>query len=434
MGDRYLIVVRDHYLLGGQIAQSSARAAAPSSSSQDPLAMRHVALTQVAQELVKGGVTDGYAMVAALNTVAPAPMRVAPLVAPPRVTVLSGIGALIVDEDDVPSASLARNRVLEVYPNFDIGVTPPVVGAVNVTAPWHRAQMGLPQAETGQGSLVGVLDTGIDTSHPEFAGKTVHFEEFDRLGTPLGAAARDAGDHGTHVCGIISGATCGIAPDADLAVAAVLTTRAPNGQMTGSLLQIAAGLNWLLITTFRPGEAGVDVINASLGTAVPQGGPPRSGYHSFLHTTLRNALLAPGVMMVAAIGNDGARGEGYHGSPGNYDVTFSVGATSRAQPPQVAPFSDWDTSWNSPPMALTTKPDVCAPGVNIYSSVPGPGAYAVMSGTSMATPMVSGAAALLIERTPSLRRNPAALRSALLALATVGVAPTARGGAGQVTM
>lgn len=180
--------------------------------------------------------------------------------------------------------------------------------------------------------------------------------EFDATGFPVSTAPRDADDHGTHVAGIAAGGTCGVAPGADLAVAAVLTQRNNEGQFSGSLAQILGGFNWLVSHNHASG-GGISkcpVVNASLGG---------QGYRDYLyssvetqHTTLRSSL------MVAAIGNFGNNGVNNHGSPGNYDLTIGVGAVDANR--IAAPFSDWGIE--STHMAL--QPDICAPGVKIYAS------------------------------------------------------------------
>lgn len=342
-----------------------------------------------------------------------------------EVRILPALGALIVDDANVDVQALAASTRSLVLPNDVVPMVKPVPtdasDAQDIDGAWHleairagvsRSSTGL----TGKGTLVGVLDTGIDASHSEFAGKKVYFAEFDANGNLISSAPHDTGVHGTHVSALIAGKTVGVAPGADLAVAAVLTH--PEG---GFLIQIVAGLEWLINTAFE-GDAelpGVDVINASLGG---------SGYNPFLYSTLSTARALYGTLMIAAIGNDGRRGINHHGSPGNYDIVLGVGATDQQE--VVAAFSDWGTVSQHNGIA---KPDLCAPGVDILSAVPG-GGMRQMSGTSMACPIVTGIAALLLEQTPALSMNGLQLMNALRSHATVVATPSSRAGAGRISL
>lgn len=296
---------------------------------------------------------------------------------------------------------------LQVFEDRDIELPSPILAGTSTAAtPWHLSHIAAHGgvAGTGQGVLVGVLDTGIDATHPEFAGKTIHFAEFNAAGILVSTVPRDAGRHGTHVCSLIAGASCGIAPDADLAVVAVLTTPTLTGSRSGTLVQIANGLNWLLTQTFgqRQGPS-VDILNASLGG---------TGYNGYLRGPLTSALLVPGILMVAAIGNDGTSGVGHHGSPGNYPEALGVGAVDPTS--TVAEFSDWGAAVVPAPAPQTVnKPDLSAPGVAVYGALPG-GAFGVKSVTSMASPLVCGLGARILETTPALIGNPLQLRATLV--------------------
>jgi subtilisin family serine protease len=311
--------------------------------------------------------------------------------------ILEGIGALVVDGDAFDVGSLANVVGLTVMPNIEVRLPLPVEAPrdLAIADDWHLRKIGLaPGIPGGDGVLIGVLDTGIDRAHPEFAGKTVHFAEFDALGRQISNVARDAGEHGTHVCSIAAGATAGVAPQAALAVAAVLTTKTPTG-MSGSLIQIVNGFNWLVPATFGRANPGVDVINASLG-----GG----GFNIYLQSAVQNARNI-GIPLIAAIGNGGRSGIGRHGSPGNYPETLSVGATDNQD--QIADFSDWGVA--PPPTGPKYPvPELCAPGVNVYAAKPG-NQMQYMSGTSMATPIVTGVAARRMASNPALRGKPLAL-------------------------
>lgn len=336
--------------------------------------------------------------------------------------VLPSLGAIIMDDDSVDRKALEQTAA--VYENVLIPLVLPhrqLVEAVHDNqqtaslraerldhTPWHLAsiqhdiarQKGL----TGANVLVGVLDTGIDASHRELAGRLTdgRFAEFDKNGRRVASAPHDKFTHGTHVSALIAGRTVGVAPGATLAVACVLTVSTARGP-AGYLTQIARGLDWLLSTPFRGPDAdpGVDIVNGSIGGI---------GYDAFLYTPLAQARLALGTMFIGAIGNSGQYGVNHHGSPGNYDIAVGVGAIDEDL--HVAAFSDWGTVSEHPGVA---KPDLCAPGCAIWSAVPG-GDYERMDGTSMATPLVTGATALLLERDPSLSLSVATLQRQLFAL------------------
>lgn len=332
---------------------------------------------------------------------------------PADMRVLAGVGAILVDRDELDLEAIYSQPGVSVYPNVEIHMVHPDMetvaedpsgGAATAEGQyWHLEKVGLTAGQPGgEGIMIGVLDTGIDDSHPEFTGKIVRFREFDKDGRVVEGPARDAGNHGTHVSSIAAGRQCGAAPDADLAVAAVLTTPDAQGRLFGYLKQITAGMDWLVQHQFRPGRRGVDVVNASLGG---------SGYHAYLEQPVLNGLAA-GISMIAAIGNDGRRGDGFHGSPGNYRTTLSVGASDAED--VTAIFSDWELSGQDGRIQYPV-PNLSAPGVNVLAAIPG-NRYARMSGTSMATPLVSGIAARRMSANPALLGHPRALFLSLLSM------------------
>jgi serine protease AprX len=315
---------------------------------------------------------------------------------------LASLPALVADEETVDPSRLAASgaRVLG-NPAYARACSASEPRAARPD-PWHLERIGVEPFHraglTGRGIIVGILDSGVDITHPELAGVDIHFAAFDDRGVRMPMTARDFGVHGTHAAGLIAGRTVGVSPGATLAVAAVLTLR---GGTVGRFAQILAGLDWLLSTSFQ-GEhrpPGCRIINA--GLQIP-------GYNDFLRAPLLAAAIDPGVLMVAASGNEGTLHPGRLASPGNYDVALGVGATDRND--RVAPFSQFGTVAHAGGIA---KPDLCAPGVDIWSSVPG-GCYTSLSGTSQASPLVCGAGALLVEHRPDVLCRATALRAALL--------------------
>lgn len=320
---------------------------------------------------------------------------------------LDALGAIILNNPAASELDRLRATGATVVENVTVYGGQPVARAdVAPGTPahadlWHLDHIGArgfhEAGITGEGVLVGVIDTGVDASHPDLAGRVAHYAAFDAGGRFMAGRQKDYGDHGTHVCGTIAGRTCGVAPGAKLAVAAALTTSDANGRTIGTLAQVLAAANWLIQTEF--GDQTVSILNMSLG--IP-------GYDGFAYDVIRNARSLQRVLVVAAIGNNGRDGTGGHGSPGNYDTVLGVGATDRDD--RVAPFSDHGQVTAHPGLS---KPDLSAPGVGIVSAVPG-GAYKAMDGTSMAAPVVSGACALLAQEDSSLLGAPDLLKGAVM--------------------
>jgi subtilisin family serine protease len=320
--------------------------------------------------------------------------------------VLEGLNVILADDLDEKTIARLRDRA-EVLENVEIpGIEPVATEADAGCTDWHLSKINVGAARKkglkGAGVRVGILDTGIDATHREFRGRHIQFMEYDTNGFALSTSPRDSGSHGTHVAGLVAGATYGVAPDADLAVAAVLTTVTPRGN-SGYLAQILAGLNWLAHSNHAPAGSPISqcpILNASLGSP---------GYNRYLSSSLHVIRQVPAAQLTGAIGNEGRSGVNNHGSPGNYDIVAGIGATDPSD--VVADFSDWGIEAGSGAL----KPDLSAPGVEVCSAIPG-GGYAPKSGTSMASPIVAGAQALLIQQTPSLATRPAALFTRILRL------------------
>jgi len=250
-------------------------------------------------------------------------------------------------------------------------------------------QIGAPAAHarglTGAGITVAVLDSGIDTSHPDLAGKVAAAASFvdDGLGTG------DPYGHGTHVASIVSGSGAasggrfrGVAPDATLINGRVC---AADGLCATSAL--LAGMEWAVVTQHAP------IVNLSVG------GPATPGIDP-LEEAVNQLSAQYGTLFVIAAGNDGDRET--VNSPGSADAALAVGAVDRDD--QLAYFSSLGPRVGD----HAIKPDITAPGVDITAARAagtqlGPlvgDDYVQLSGTSMATPHVAGAAALLLEQHP----------------------------------
>ncbi|MDZ8221880.1 S8 family peptidase [Nostoc sp. ChiVER01] len=240
---------------------------------------------------------------------------------------------------------------------------------------WHLDAIALNIARqngftgTGKNITIAVLDTGIDSTHPELQGKVTESYSFnDRSKQIQLTTSQDTNGHGTHVAGLICGKQVGVAPETKLINAVLI----PRG--TGNLSGLILWLDWLALRT--------DVNIANISAGIPR-------YFDEINDLI-DTLLAVGILPVCAIGNDGFNN---HLAPANCKNSLSVGAVNSNN--QVASFSGNATM--SVNKQLYNVPYLVAPGKGVYSSVRD-GGYEAWDGTSMAAPIVSGVAALILEK------------------------------------
>ncbi|MFF4017905.1 S8 family peptidase [Streptomyces sp. NPDC001843] len=249
------------------------------------------------------------------------------------------------------------------------------------------AQIGAPAAWAagydGKGVKVAVLDTGVDTTHPDLASAVKASKNFTGTGS-----TDDMAGHGTHVAATLAGSGArsggrykGVAPGAGILNAKVLDD---SGE--GSDSSVIAGLEW------AAGQ-GARVANLSLGQADTPGEDP-------VEAAVNALSKSSGMLTVAAAGNEGPDA-GTVDSPGAAESALTVGAVDGED--RLADFSS-----TGPTADSALKPDLTAPGVDIVSARaahghmgdPAADGYVSMSGTSMATPHAAGAAAILAQRHP----------------------------------
>jgi subtilisin family serine protease len=232
----------------------------------------------------------------------------------------------------------------------------------------------------GKSATVYVIDTGVRITHTEFAGRARYGYDFVDRDTN----ASDGNGHGTHVATTVAGKTYGVAKQSKIVSVRVLDN---NG--AGTLSGVIAGVDWVTVRHVRPAVA-----NMSLGASAS----------TSLDTAVRNSI-ASGVTYAVAAGNSNANAASF--SPARVGSALTVGASTwldsrssfsnyGSQLDMFAPGSLITAGWNTSDTATTT-----------------------LSGTSMATPHVAGAAAVYLTSHPSA--GPATVRSALVNGATTGV-------------
>ncbi len=316
--------------------------------------------------------------------------------------------------DDPGVARIARDREAEAS-NARTSAT---VGARNV-----QEQYGY----TGAGVGVAVIDSGIANFHDDLTvsnrtgQRVTAFVDFVNGQT----AKYDDWGHGTHVAGIIAGngydsngSKAGIAPKASL-----IALKALDGQGKGKISNIIAALDWAVA---NKAAYNIRVINMSLGAGVFE------SYNTDPLTLAAKRAVDAGIVVVAAAGNIGkaANGQpqyGAIGAPGNAPWVLTVGASSTMGTTDRRDDTIASYSSRGPTMIdFAAKPDLVAPGSGTVSlAVPGSTLYTTkaaylvggnvrgltampyltLSGTSMATPVVSGTVALMIQANPTLTPN-----------------------------
>ncbi|HXR12608.1 MAG TPA: S8 family serine peptidase, partial [Gaiellaceae bacterium] len=323
----------------------------------------------------------------------------------------------------VPTSQLSRlerMRGVTVWPSVTyhslLDRTPQLIGAPTV---W-----GSTLATAGQGMKIGIIDDGLDQTHIFFSGAKFSYPPGFPKGVPGYETAKVIvarafapaepkwkyantpfdpvdSDHATNVAGIAAGDynttanvqgkqyhVSGIAPMAYLGNYKVLTIPTSGFGLDGNSPEIAAGIEAAVAD-------GMNVINLSLGE--PEIEPTRD----IVVQAIDDAADA-GVVPVIAAGNDfDSQGLGSIGSPGNAPDAITVAASTEGDNGPADEIADFSSAGPTP-VSLLMKPDVDAPGVDILSSLPGNTWSAHdWSGTSMATPHVAGAAAVLMQRHPT---------------------------------
>ncbi|MFB7912621.1 S8 family peptidase [Streptomyces sp. NPDC056061] len=234
--------------------------------------------------------------------------------------------------------------------------------------------------KAGEGVTAYIIDTGVRISHSDFGGRASYgYDAIDNDNT-----AQDGNGHGTHVAGTVAGSSYGVAKKAKIVAVRVL-----DDSGSGTTAQVVAGIDWVTANAVKPAVA-----NMSLG----------GGADSVLDAAVRKSI-ASGVTYAVAAGNEST--DASTKSPARVAEAITVGSTTS---------TDARSSFSNYGSVL----DIFAPGSSITSTWnTGDGATNTISGTSMASPHVAGAAALYLADHPN--ESPAQVSAGLVAAASTGV-------------
>jgi len=259
-------------------------------------------------------------------------------------------------------------------------------GLKAIKVPELRDKYGL--AFLGQGVRAGILDTGIQSGHREFASVSgpILFKDFiNNSPRPY-----DDNGHGTHVAGIMAGRNVGVAPQVSLVVGKMMDASGSASEST-----ILEAMQWMFDPDGNPATPDQpQVVNNSWGMSLDQGFQDIRSLDHF-----RRALkvwVAGGIVPVFAAGNSGGAPNAV---PAGLPEVMAVGSFNIEG--RLSSFSSWGPNlWTDGTSNFRIfKPDCSAPGEEIYSASPDNG-YVEMDGTSMAAPYVAGSVALLLQVQP----------------------------------
>lgn len=249
--------------------------------------------------------------------------------------------------------SISRCEVVEIANGMNKEIIDYGVRMVGAPLEWSETE--------GEGVRVGIIDTGVDADHVELKNRI-------KEGINFSGGSReyfyDDNGHGTHIAGIIAAerngvGIIGVAPKADLYVAKAF---GKDGKTDYEAIE--KSVRWLW-------EKNVDAINMSFSSDYTS-----ANYRSLIWDTHRR-----GISIICAAGNEGEMGDNTIGYPANYPETVAVSAVDINK--HIADFS-----------SRGSAAEICAAGIDVYSAYPG-GRYALLSGTSMACPVITGAVAIL---------------------------------------
>lgn len=279
---------------------------------------------------------------------------------------MSGNKVIVLDLNQAQFDLIRKNpQVLYISPQFivnknSVQTNPPSWGLDRIDQEALPLDSSYETTFSGNGVNAYVIDTGINTNHSQFTGRIPKGWYGSSFTT-----YEDCDGHGTHVSGTIGGSTYGVAKNVKL-----IPVRALDCLGSGSWSDVMSGITWIIAdhNTNQPA-----VVNMSIG----------GGYYQSLNDAVQ-LMINDGLVVVVAAGNDGS--DACFSSPSSAPNAITVGAST---------IDDQDAWFSN----IGSCVDIFAPGLDITSAYIGSStSSAVLSGTSMASPHVAGAAALVLER------------------------------------